>query len=276
MTLWFALLLGLIQGITEFLPVSSSGHLAIFQNFFGMKNVDTDYILFDVLLHFSTLIAVVIFFWRDVKGMCIEFFKLFNPKSYNAAKFPPARRLLLLVIVATLPLIVFVFFADTVELLTKQPLFIGIALMATGGLLWLSDIMPKGTKDERSATLLDVVFVGLMQGIATIPGLSRSGLTISTGLFRGFDRKFAVKFSFLMSIPAILGATVFKVKDAFAVEFDWAVLPVYIAGMAVAGIVGYLSLCFLRMLISKGTFRPFAYYCLLVGVVTMLASLILS
>lgn len=276
MTLWFALLLGLIQGITEFLPVSSSGHLAIFQNFFGMKNVDTDYILFDVLLHFSTLIAVVIFFWRDIKSMCIEFFKLFNPKSYNAIKIPPARRLLLLVIVATLPLIAFVFFADTVELLTKQPLFIGIALMATGGLLWLSDIMPKGTKDEKSATLLDVVFVGLMQGIATIPGLSRSGLTISTGLFRGFDRKFAVKFSFLMSIPAILGATVLKVKDAFAVDFDWGVLPIYIAGMAVAGIVGYLSLCFLRMLVSKGTFRPFAYYCLLVGVVTMLASLILS
>jgi len=275
MSIWFAILLGLIQGLTEFLPVSSSGHLAIFQNFFGMEDVSSN-MLFEVLLHLATLIAVCLFFWTDIKSMFLEFFRFFNPKSYRSVRVPPARRLLLLVIVATLPLLIFVFFADIVETLSGQPLFIGIALIATGALLWLSDKLPKGNKDEKSATLWDVLYVGLMQGIALIPGLSRSGLTISTGLFRGFDRKFAVKLSFLMSVPAILGATVFKVGDAFANEFDWTVLPIYLAGMVVAAVTGYFALCFIRLLVKKGSFRIFAYYCLLVGIATMLASLIVE
>lgn len=276
MSIWFAMLLGLIQGLTEFLPVSSSGHLAIFQNFFGMSNVETDYMLFDVLLHFATLTAVFIFFWRDIKAMAVEFFRLFNRKYNRSVKVPPARRLLFLVVMATLPLVIFVFFSDTVEQLSHQPLFIGIALCATGALLWLSDLMPKGGKDEKAATITDVLFVGLMQGIATIPGLSRSGVTISTGLFRGFDRKFAMRFSFLLSIPAVLGATILQVGDAVAEGIDWGMIPMYIAGMLVAAIAGYLALCLLRRLMDKGSFRIFAYYCLLVGVATMLASAIVK
>jgi undecaprenyl-diphosphatase len=275
MSIWFAMLLGFVQGLTEFLPVSSSGHLAIFQNFFGMEDVH-NYLLFDVLLHFATLIAVCIFFWQDIKSMFLEFFRFFSPKSYRSVRVPPARRLLLLVIVATLPLLAFVFFADTVEALKDESLFIGIALMATGALLWLSDRLPKGKKDEKSATLWDALCVGLMQGIALVPGLSRSGLTISTGLFRGFDRKFAVKLSFLMSVPAILGAFVFKVGEAFANDFDWTIMPIYLAGMVVAAVTGYFALCFIRMLVKKGTFKVFAYYCLIVGVVTILASLIVE
>jgi undecaprenyl-diphosphatase len=208
--------------------------------------------------------------------MFFEFLKLFNRKSYRSLRMPPARRLLLLVFVATLPLALFVFFSDTVKLLMEKPLLIGIALAATGGLLWLSDMLPKGTKDEKSATLLDVILVGLMQGLATIPGLSRSGLTISTGLFRGFDRKFAVKLSFLMSIPAILGATVMEVGDAVAEGFDWASLPAYLAGMLVAAAAGYLALCLLRYLIKKNSFRIFAYYCLLAGTATIIASVIVG
>jgi undecaprenyl-diphosphatase len=274
-SIWFAMLLGLIQGLTEFLPVSSSGHLAIFQNFFGMEDTGSN-LLFEVLLHLATLISVCIFFWQDIKSMVIEFFRFFSPKSYRSVRVPPARRLLLLVIVATLPLLIFVFFADTVEVLVGKPLLIGIALMATGGLLWLSDKLPKGNKDEKSATLWDVLCVGLMQGIALIPGLSRSGLTISTGLFRGFDRKFAVKLSFLMSVPAIFGAVVFKVGEAFVNDFDWTVLPIYLAGMIVAAVTGYFALCFIRLLVKKGSFRIFAYYCLLVGIATILASLIVN
>ncbi|MCL2080838.1 MAG: undecaprenyl-diphosphate phosphatase [Oscillospiraceae bacterium] len=275
MSIWFAIFLGFIQGLTEFLPVSSSGHLAIFQNFFGMEDPGS-YMLFNVLLHLATLFAVCIFFWQDIKSMVLEFFRFFNPKSYRSVRVPPARRLLLLVIVGTLPLLIFAFFSETVKLLSGKPLFIGIALTATGGLLWLSDMLPKGNKDEKSATLLDVIYVGFMQGIATIPGLSRSGLTISTGMFRGFDRRFAVKLSFLMSVPAILGATVLEVGEAFASDFDWTALPVYLAGMVTAAVTGYLALCFIRLLAAKGSFRVFAYYCLFVGVATLLASLIMS
>ena len=277
MSIWFAMFLGLIQGLTEFLPVSSSGHLAIFQNFFGMGDVEADYMLFDVLLHFATLTAVFIFFWHDIKSMCVEFGRLFNSKYNRSVRVPAPRRMLFLLIVASLPLIIFAFFSSTAEILSRQPLFIGIALCATGALLWLTDLLPKGTKDEKSATIIDVVFIGFMQGIATIPGLSRSGATIFTGLSRGFDRRFAMRFSFLLSIPAVLGATVLQIKDAVGVgEGHLALLPAYIAGMLVAGVSGYLALCFLRRLMEKGSFRIFAYYCLVVGVATMLASAILK
>ncbi|MCL1819067.1 MAG: undecaprenyl-diphosphate phosphatase [Oscillospiraceae bacterium] len=275
MSVWWAMFLGFVQGVTEFLPVSSSGHLAIFQNFFSMS--ETGGLLFEVLLHFATLIAVCIFFWNDIKAMFIEFTKLFNPQSYRSVRVPPARRLLFLIIVASLPLIVVAFFSGTVENLSTESLFIGIALMATGGILWLSDTLPKGNKDEKSATVIDVLFVGLMQMLAAmIPGFSRSGFTISTGLFRGFDRKFAVKLSFLMSVPAILGATVFKVKDAFSADFDWSVFPVYILGMVVAAVTGYFALCFIRYLVVKSSFRGFSYYCLMVGAATLIASFIIT
>lgn len=273
MSVWFAMFLGLVQGLTEFLPVSSSGHLAIFQNFFGMGDVEADFVFFSVLLHFATLLAVSVFFWKDIKAMCVEFGRLFSPKHNRSVQVPPPRRLLFLLILGTLPLILFVFFSNTAEGLTEQPLFIGIALCATGILLLLTSILPKGKKDERSATVVDVLCVGFMQGLATIPGLSRSGTTIFTGIMRGFDRKFAMRFSFLMSIPAILGATVLKLKDAFTDDIDHlSLLPAYILGMLAAAITGYLALCLLRRVMEKGSLNKFSFYCIVVGAATIVAS----
>ena len=273
MSFWAALFLGLVQGVTEFLPVSSSGHLALFGHFFSLRYDESAHLLFEVLLHFATLIAVCVFYWRDVKAMVLEVPRAV--KDLAAGKgargagrgrrgTPAPRKLLFMLIVGTLPLAVFVFFSDAVEELARQPMAVGVALCCTGVLLWLSSRLPRGKKDESNANMKDALTVGLMQGIAIIPGLSRSGMTISTGVFRGFDRKFAVRFSFLLSIPTILGATALQVYKAIGSGADWSLMPVYLGGMLVAGIAGYLSLCLLRRIAERG-FANFAYYCVIIG-----------
>ena len=274
---WMSILLGLVQGVTEFLPVSSSGHLSIVQKLLGVAMEDK--LLFDVLLHVGTLAAVCLAFWKDIAEMFRAVFGMFSAAKRNDASAIPARRLALLVIIATLPLVLMVFFKDSVELLLDNMVFIGCALMATGLLLFLADRMPKGRKDEKTARVLDSVFVGAMQLLAVIPGLSRSGTTISAGLFRGFDRSFAVRFSFLMSLPAVVGATLLEVIDLFSGETQ--AVPVseflgYLPGVLVAAVSGYFSIILLKKLIKSGKFGKFAYYCLAVGLLTIAITLIVG
>ena len=150
-------------------------------------------------------------------------------------------------------------------------------LLVTGCLLFLSDRMARGTKTARTATVKDALLVGVAQGIATIPGLSRSGTTISAGMMLGFDRKFAVRYSFLLSLPAVLGATLLKVIDVATgeVEVDLSLLPKYIVGMIVAGVVGYFAIQLVKMMADKGKFGRFAYYCWIVGAVALVASFVI-
>ena len=255
--------LGFVQGVAEFLPISSSGHLTLFQHFFGMPEPDQ---LFNVLLHFATLLAVCVVYWRDIWEMIVEFFSffadLFSHRSYRGNP-PEARRLVLLIIVGTLPLFLVLPIKDKVESFGNNPFFVCGALLVTGCILFLSDQMARGHKTARSATLLDVLLVGVAQGAATIPGLSRSGCTISAGMARGFDRKFAVRYSFLMSLPAVLGATLLEVLDVAKMEggFPAENIPRYLLGMAVAAVVGYFSIQLVKLLADKGRFGAFAFYC---------------
>lgn len=271
-----AILMGLIQGIAEFLPISSSGHLAIFQNFFGMSDVEHDYMLFDVLLHLGTLIAVFAAYWGDIVGLIREFFTMVHLRRLPAGEHPdyPARRMIVMLIVATLPLFLILPVKDRVESLYSNTFFVGFALLVTGALLFFSDRMRRGTKTERSATMLDALIVGVGQALAVVPGISRSGTTIATGMARKFDREFAVRFSFLLSIPAVLGANILSLADAFQSEMDWSLLPMYLVGVAVAAVSGYLSIRLLRYIAKKGSFGWFSYYCWGAGLVTLALSLI--
>ena len=148
------------------------------------------------------------------------------------------------------------------------------ALLVTGCLLFASDRVKKGRKTEKSATLVDALLVGVGQAIATCPGISRSGTTITAGCFVGFDRKFAVRYSFLMSIPAILGANILSLKDAFEAGIIWGDVPVYLVGVAVAAVVGYACIRLLKMIAEKGRFGFFAYYCWIVGALTLVMTLV--
>ena len=273
-----AIVLGLVQGVAEFLPISSSGHLSLLQHFFGLEEPDA---LYNILLHFATLIAVFVVYWRDVADMVVEFFRMIGSlfireEGRTRGNPPEARRMVLLLILGTLPLFLVLPFDDAVEGLGTNPVFVSAMLLVTGCILFLSDRYGGGRKTGRTATVKDVLLVGVAQGAATIPGLSRSGTTISAGMALGFERNFAVRFSFLLSLPAVLGATLLKVvKAAQAGEFDMELLPMYITGMVVAGVVGYFSISLVKLLASKGKFGMFAYYCWIAGAVSLAASFLL-
>ena len=193
MTYLTAVVLGLIQGVAEFLPISSSGHLAILQNFLKLGETE-EHLFFDVLLHLGTLVAVIAAYWRDVRSVVREGLFMLHLKGLPRGQKPDrlTRRMILFLIFATLPLVFVVFFKDAVESLYANTFFIGFALVATGFLLFAADRWGHGNKNARSATIFDALVVGVSQMIAVVPGLSRSGTTISAGMLRGFDRSFAV------------------------------------------------------------------------------------
>ena len=268
-----AVILGIIQGVAEFLPISSSGHLAIAEYFLGVSANIPEF--FDVLLHLGTLMAVFVAYREEIWEMIVEFFAGARDLAHGTTPtpVPPARRLILLIIVGTLPLFLVLPIKDQIESLSSSMFFVAAALIVTGCLLFASDRAGKGRKTERTATLADVLFVGVGQALATCPGVSRSGTTIAVGCFCGFERKFAVRYSFLMSIPAVLGANILSLKDAVEAGIQWGEVPVYLAGVAVAAVVGYACIRLLRMIAAKGRFGWFAYYCWAVGALTLLLSL---
>lgn len=267
MSFWKAIVLGIIQGITEFLPVSSSGHLAIAQYLMG-EGTGSSPLLMSILLHFGTLVAVVLCFRKDVWGIIREFFlcigDLFRGKFHwkNADSY---RRMLILLILATLLLFVVLPFKDMAEVLNTNMLAVGIALGVTGILLILSDKKaPSSKRTADQAKVTDAVGIGAVQACAAIfPGLSRSGSTISASLFLGLEREYAVSFSFLLSVPAVLGATLLEVKDAVetGVTFD----PAYLVGMTVACAVGIGAIKLVQWLVRSDRFGKFCWYCFAVS-----------
>ena len=260
--------------MAEFLPISSSGHLSIAQNLLGLNTEIPEF--FDVLLHLGTLMAVFVAYWRDICDMVAELIHGVGDLVHGTTprQVPPARRLILLIIVGTLPLFILLPIHKQVQALSNNMVFIGAALVVTGFLLFACDLVRKGKKTERTATIADVLVVGLGQAIATMPGISRSGMTITTGCFMGFERKFAVRFSFLLSIPAVLGANILSLKDALDTGIIWAEVPMYVVGVITAAVVGYACIWLLRLVAEKGRFGAFAYYCWAVGLLTLLLNAI--
>ena len=271
-----AVLLGLVQGVAEFLPISSSGHLAIAEQLLNLQGASNVPEFFDVLLHLGTLVAVFIAYWDDIRDMIVEFFAGIGDLAHHSTPnpVPPARRLILLIIVGTLPLFVMVPFRRFFSSLGDNMYFIGGALIFTGILLFVSDRVHHGRKTEKTATLLDALLVGIGQAVALCPGISRSGMTITTGCFAGFERKFAVRFAFLLSIPAVIGANILSLKDAIDAGIDWASVPAYLVGVAVAAVSGYACIRLLRYIAEKGRFGAFAYYCWAVGALTLVLTVL--
>ena len=274
----FSIAMGFLQGVAEFLPISSSGHLTLFQYFFSPEqNPEELDMLFTILLHFGTLISVCVYYWRDIIDMIREFFlgifDLFSRRGSHQGRPPEARRLVLMIIVGTLPLFSVLLVKDAVDAAFSNVTFVSVALIATGFLLFFSDRMAKGRKNARTATIVDALLVGCAQAVGTLPGISRAGSTISAGMLCGFDRTFAVRFSFLLSLPAVLGANILEIADAVkAGGVDMSRLPMYIVGMVVAGVVGYFAIRLVNLLANKGKFGAFAYYCWAVGIIALVAS----
>lgn len=270
MTYLSSFLMGLVQGVAEFLPISSSGHLAIAQHLLGMETEVPEF--FDVLLHLGTLLAVFVAYWKDICEIVREFFRGVSDLAHHTTprQVPPARRMILLLIVATLPLVAVLPIRDKVQSLGSNMIFVGAMLVVTGFLLFACDLVRKGKKTERSATLANVLVVGVGQCLATLPGISRSGMTIVAGCFCGFERRFAVRFAFLLSIPAILGANFLALIDAIKAGIVWTEVPMYMLGVITAAVVGYACIRLLKLVAEKGRFGAFSYYCWAVGLLTLL------
>jgi len=276
MSIGNAVVLGLVQGIAEFLPISSSGHLAILNNLFHMSSTENGHMLFDVLLHLGTLISICVVYWTDIVEMAHEVLGLVNvgPLAGQQRENYPAARLFLMIVFATLPLFLVLPINDLLEGLYYKNVYIGIMLILTGCMLYVSDRMTPGRKTEKNMTILDALIIGLCQCVATVPGLSRSGTTITAGISTGLNREFAVKFSFLMSLPAVLGANILAIADAAKEKIDWASVPAYLVGMAVAMLVGVAAISLLKYISKKGKFGGFAYYCWVAGVLSIILSMI--
>ncbi len=272
-----AIILGLVQGLAEFLPISSSGHLSVLQNLFHMNTLEEGHLFFDVLLHLGTLVSIFICYWSDIADMVREVFIVLrggrNAAGEKVTQPLPAARLFMMLVIATLPLVLIVPINGLVEELYYRSWFIGIAFLLTGCLLFVSDKMTPGRKTERSMRISDALIIGLCQCVATIPGLSRSGTTITAGIATGLDRQFAMRFSFLMSIPAVLGANILSIVDAVREGFDVSLLPVYLLGMLTAIASGIAAILLMRFISRKSKFGFFTYYCWAAGIVTLVLSL---
>lgn len=250
-----AFILGIIQGLTEFLPVSSSGHLVLFQRLLG---INEGTLTFDIAVHLATLIAVCFVLWDDVIYMIKK----------------PFSRLTLLVVAGTIPtLMIGAAFGDLFKKIFESGISLGFEFILTGVILWYAESVKSKNKGLDSMTYGDAAVVGVAQGIAILPAVSRSGLTIAGALFRGLNREFALKFSFLMSVPAILAAAAKDVYDTikagsgFAIDVE--MLPI-LAGMAAAAVSGYLAVRFMLKIFSKVSLKNFSYYVFVIGALILL------
>ena len=254
-----AALLGLVQGLTEFLPVSSSGHLVLFHHVLGASG---DQVLFDLVLHVGTLLPVLIVYREDLIGIVRDVFSGEEPLLQRRGV-----RLLLLMVVGTIPTgIIGLLLEDVFEQLFSNLLSVGIALGITGCLLWVTRYVPQRDQDVRTMPVWKAVVIGLAQGAAITPGISRSGTTIAAGLLLGLDRETAARYSFLLSIPAISGAFILKLGDVEG--GDVAMLPLTV-GFFAAAISGYLALIFLIGLVRRGDFSRFSWYLWPLSVLTI-------
>ena len=268
-----AIIIGVVQGLTEFLPVSSSAHLVFAHN---ILNVESS-LAFDVFLHLGTLIAVLWYFRYDIikmlKSWWLSLGDLLQGRFMQGFREDPYKRLAWYVILATIPVgIVGVLFEDAVDSLFAGALYVpAFFLFVTGTILYLSQRMPGGNINLHNITKKEALFMGLGQACAVLPGLSRSGTTISAGLVAGLDKEFAAKFSFILSIPAIFGAFVFQLKDIGS-AMDANFLPILL-GFVASIIAGYFAIKWMLDLIKNKSLDIFAYYCWIVGIVVFMGSI---
>lgn len=268
-----AILMGIVQGLSEFLPISSSAHLVFTSNFYKViKNIpivqsSNEEVFFDIMVHLGTLIAVLIFFRKDVLNILKAMWHALKTKNWDDKE----AKLGLFIMAGTIITVMLALpINEIAEKLVYTPSIVGILLFITGFTLLYSEYKSKKLEEKKEEVSLKTsILIGLAQGLAALPGFSRSGWTIATGLFCGLDRVTAARYSFLLSIPIILGASMvyplIKIDIHEAVQYNWSAI---IAGTVVSAIVGYLCIKYFMKFISKFSLAIFGYYCIITGIAT--------
>lgn len=267
MSIFEAILLGLVQGLAEFLPISSSGHLALLQYFFGIEGENV--LIFAVMLHVGTLFSVFAVYWKEIKDLFLElmmvFRDIFTGKGLriNANE---TRKLGFLIIAATIPTAVIGFaFRDIFASMYLSLAAIGTGLLITGTLLWTAERINKGQKQLGEMKFIHAALIGVFQAIAITPGISRSGSTLVGGLFSGLEKNFAVKFAFLISIPSIIGSVVLELPDALQNGFDSALILPVLIGIVVSAVSGFVAIKTMIRVVSGKRLFIFSAYTWLLG-----------
>ena len=245
-----AIIWGAIQGLTEFIPVSSSGHLVIIPRFFGIEAPD---LIFIIALHLGTLLAVIIFFWKDI-----------------IALFTTKKSLGILVLLGTLPVLIYgLLFADKIKGMFENPQAAGLMLIVNGGILLIAHLKLRNVGVEASPRYSPgrAIIIGIAQAFALFPGISRSGITITTGIYTGLDRKEAYKFSFLLFIPASILSFLYSIKEGFSIKGAFSINM--LVGAIVSAIFGILALKVLYELIKRARLYPLGIYCILIGLLAL-------
>ena len=277
MAVILAIFLGLVLGITEFIPVSDSGHMSLLQNIMGLEYSRGDHMLFRVLLHIAAIVSIYAAYRQEMKLMLSEGVDFLKRRHEREKTLRPQVRLLFFILVGNIPfLLMLIFFGFTWRLFYNTA-FVGFAMIVTGAILYVMDKYIKtGEKREKTMTFADAAIIGLVQAVAMIPGLSRPGTTIAVGAARGLSKSFAVRYSLFLSLPALVISLIVTLFAGIGGGLNFSLFPIYLVGAVVAAVVGYFSINILRKLVVKsGGMSKFAYYCWVVGALTIILTLAL-
>ncbi len=258
-----SLILGILQGLTEFLPVSSSAHLILVPWFFGWRHSVVDSLTFDVALHAGTLLALLAYFSKDWLDLIGGFFQTLRRGRWES--FP--ERLVFYILLATLPGAIAGFLLEkTVEKTFRDPILNVVPLVLVSFLMILAEVGKRSSRSLETLRLREAMVIGFAQALALLPGVSRSGITITAGLFQGYQREAATRFSFLLSTPIVAGAAVLQLRHLASAETDWSI---FILGFVSSALVGYLAIAFLLRFLRKHTLNVFAAYRLVLAAVIL-------
>lgn len=270
-----AIVLGLVQGLSEFLPISSSGHLALLQNLFEIN--EDKVIFFAVLLHIGTLVSIFVVYHKDIYALIKELFLLFKDiftgKGLRIEE-RPIRKLGIMIIVSSIPTAIMgLLFSDYIDKIFGSLTVIAICWIITGFILLFSEKLKNNIKEIEGMKYRNAIFIGICQGLAIMPGISRSGSTIVGSLVTGLKREFAVEFAFLISIPAILGSAILEFPKAIKAGIEPSTIGPMIVGFLVAAISGYFAITTMIKIVSKHKMRYFSYYVWIIGLGTFIYSI---
>ena len=276
MSFWNSVLFGIVQGISEFFPVSSSAHLSVMFNLFGITNAGYNAKMFSVFLHFGTLIAVLISYWNEFGEI---FFQVFDfaaasRSSGSSRKAYSGVRMLVMMIFAVLPLAMLLPFNSAISSLYESSLFIGIMLVLSGTVVYIAGQLKEGRKTERNMEISDAIIIGLCQMVSALPGMSRTGTVMTAGIAVGCSREFSLKFSLMMSVPVMFIANIVRIVDAAALPFALSDIPLCLLGMAVSFVAGMLAIRLVKKIIRDGHFNWFSYYSWVSGVIFIILTMI--